>query len=428
MSHTGPLTHADGLTHTDDAGRRPSPHDAGTTNDRSARDQDSTLVSRSGPPLRAWLRRHRPWILAAAVFVAALIFLVTGRLAAPADAAPLSPRNPAPAGGMAAAEVLAAQGVRVDPSDSFAHAVSLVDGGGPATMLLYDPNGFLDAEQLSILAERAERLVVIAPRRDTLDGLGSGIRQAGVVPEGTTTLEPACGERAPVAAGRVTATESYIYVAGGAGRLCYSLPGTTTGTYATSADGRIVVLGSTGIMSNALLDHEGNAALVLGTLGSTPRLVWYLPGIGDVRNDDAAPTLNDLAPAWLAFAGPWLAVVVLLAILWRGRRVGPLVFEPLPVIVKAAETAEGRARLYQDARAVDRAADSLRAGCLVRLARHARLGPEADAVSVVEAIERHAGRHLGLRKILLEERPRTEAGLVYWAQQIDKLEKEATSR
>jgi hypothetical protein len=56
------------------------------------------------------------------------------------------------------------------------------------------------------------------------------------------------------------------------------------------------------------------------------------------------------------------------------------------------------------------------------------LGPEADAVSVVEAIERHAGRPLGLRKILLDERPRTEAGLVYWAQQIDKLEKEATSR
>ena len=104
-------------------------------------------------------------------------------------------------------------------------------------------------------------------------------------------------------------------------------------------------------------------------MGSEGHLVWYLPGVADLGSASSPKSLDDLAPDWVAVLGPWLTFVALLAVIWRGRRLGPLVFEPLPVIVKAAETAEGRARLYHDAHAVDRAADNLRAGTLVRLAR-----------------------------------------------------------
>ena len=38
---------------------------------------------------------------------------------------------------------------------------------------------------------------------------------------------------------------------------------------------------------------------------------------------------------------------MLLLALWRARRLGPVVAEPLPVVVRAAETVEGRARLYR---------------------------------------------------------------------------------
>jgi hypothetical protein len=199
--------------------------------------------------------------------------------------------------------------------------------------------------------------------------------------------------------------------------------------YAASADGRLVVLGSAALLSNDLLQEEGNAALAFRTLGPAPDLIWYLPGLGDVPRDGRPPTLNELAPPWVGFLGLWLAVVALLAVLWRGRRLGPLVFEPLPVVVKAAETAEGRARLYQDSRAVSRAADNLRAGTLSRLARHLRLGPEVGADTVVEAVARKIDRPAQeLRMLLLDHRPHTESELVRWAQSIEKLEQEATAR
>lgn len=408
----------------------PATREQDTLRDEAA----STVETGTGPArppgaLVAWARRHIAWILIGAVFSIMLAFAIAGRLSASADTVPLSAHNPSPDGGMAAAEILAAHGVNVTPSDSFTGTVSLLqrDVADETTILLYDRNGFLDAEQLNTIARSAGRLVVIEPRRNTLTGLSADIRQAGVVPEGTRNLEPGCTESAPAAAGSVTARDAFLYTGP---ELCYHFAGGSAagnaGIYASSADGRIIVVGSAGIVSNELLDEEGNAALTLGTLGNNSRLIWYLPGIADVRSDRGAPTLNELAPDWVAFAGPWLATVALLAILWRGRRLGPLVFEPLPVIVKAAETAEGRARLYQDSRAVARAADNLRAGSLMRLARHFRLGPDATAEAVVDAAARHGTRQPAeLRRIMLEYRPRTEGELVQWAQQIDKLEKEA---
>ncbi len=69
----------------------------------------------------------------------------------------------------------------------------------------------------------------------------------------------------------------------------------------------------------------------------------------------------------------WLAVV-LLAALWNGRRIGPLVAENLPVVVRASETVEGRGRLYRSRRARDRAADALRTAALQRLLPRLGLG------------------------------------------------------
>ena len=113
---------------------------------------------------------------------------------------------------------------------------------------------------------------------------------------------------------------------------------------------------------------------------------------------------------------------------WRGRRLGPLVFEPLPVVVKAAETAEGRARLYQDSRAVDQARDNLRAGALVRLSGHLRTGPGATADQVIDAAAGLLGKPVRELRELINERPGTEARLVAWSRELDTLEKEVKSR
>src|SRR6478752_704803 len=233
------------------------------------------------------------------------------------------------------------------------------------------------------------------------------------------------GSGHPAAAGAVTASNGYLY---DGEVVCYTPQGGQGGLYAGSEDGRTVVLGSTEILSNGALAEEGNAALVLRSLGAEPRLVWYLPGISDVPAAKQPVTLAELAAPWTHVLGPWLAFVAVLAIFWRGRRLGPLVFEPLPVVVKAVETAEGRARLYHDARAVDRATEVLRAGTLVRLARILRLGPDAGAAAIIDAAGRHLGRTPEEIGSVLNATPRAEAELVRWAQQLDRLEKEVHAR
>ncbi len=366
------------------------------------------------------------WIIIGAIVAVLGVVTVTQSPANP-DSAPLSAGNPAPDGAMAAAEILRRHGVAVTESDSFAKTTSLLAKEPGATVFLYDRNGYLDSAQLRSLLQTAARVVVVAPGLRTLTGLGSGIHNAGVVPDGTSTLEAGCGQADPLAAGSVSA-QGRVPLHRGRSDVLPARAATTAACTRPAADGRLVVLGSAALLSNDLLQVEGNAALALRTLGPTPDLVWYLPGLGDVPNDGGPPTLNELAPPWVGFLGLWLAVIALLAVLWRGRRLGPLVFEPLPVVVKAVETAEGRARLYQDSRAVGRAADNLRAGTLTRLAKHFRLGPEAGAQAVLDAVSRKVTRPAQeLRTVLLDHRPRSESELVHWAQSIEKLEQEATA-
>lgn len=388
-----------------------------------------TSASRAGGLISSRLRRHRGLILISLVIVAAMVWTIVAQLSPKGDGRALSTESAAPHGGMAAASILKDHGVNVQQTDSFRSTIEALDDPadsdeGGRTVLLYDPNGFLDEDRLKELLESTDRLVVVTPHFQALRSLGGEIRQAGVAPEALDTVEPDCDAADPEAAGAISAESAFLYTSGDTGWTCYRAAGSDGGIYATTGDERLIVLGSTGIISNELLDQHGNAALVLRTLGAGSTLVWYLPGVSDISPMDSPPTLNELAPKWAAFLGPWLALVALLAMFWRGRRHGPLVTEPLPVVVKAAETAEGRARLYHDARAVDTASESLRAGTLVRLAKSLKLGADAEPDEVIIAAARKLGRSPELVGEILNGRPRSEGQLVQWAQQLQGLEKE----
>jgi hypothetical protein len=293
------------------------------------------------------------------------------------------------------------------------------------TLLLYDRNGILDEPRLLDLAAAAGRVVVVAPRFETLSALDSGIRQAGVVPDASPVLAPGCSLPDAQAAGEVSGESGFVY---DGGVSCYRPSGSDAGLLAVSGDGRVTVLGSTTIVSNERLDELGHAALALRTLGSSPDLVWYLPSLEDVEASGSRQTLDDLAPDWVRFLGPWLIIVALAAIAWRGRRPDPLVFEPLPVVVKAVETAEGRARMYHDSHAIDQARGNLRAGTLVRLAGKLRLGPGATADQVTEAAARLLDRPAAEVRNIVNHHPGTETRLVAWAQELGNLEEEVNSQ
>ncbi len=94
-----------------------------------------------------------------------------------------------------------------------------------------------------------------------------------------------------------------------------------------------------------------------------------------IRRAQRSSTSSPIAVTWIVLQ---LCLVVLLLALWKGRRMGPLVAEQLPVVVRASETVEGRGRLYRSRRARDRAADALRTATLQRLLPRLGLGPNAE--------------------------------------------------
>jgi hypothetical protein len=158
-------------------------------------------------------------------------------------------------------------------------------------------------------------------------------------------------------------------------------------------------------------------------LGEHPRLVWYRPSPADARGGNAS--LLDLLPDGWKWATLQLVIAVGLLALWRARRLGPVVTEPLPVRVRAAEAVEGRGRLYHRIQARDRAADALRSAVRSRLRPQLGLGRASDRVALVEAVSRRTGRPAAdVDGLLYGAAPADDPALVRLADELDALERE----
>jgi hypothetical protein len=104
------------------------------------------------------------------------------------------------------------------------------------------------------------------------------------------------------------------------------------------------------------------------------------------------------------------------------------VVERLPVLVRASETLEGRARLYQKASARLHALDALRIGTLDRLARLCGLPRRASVDDIIGAVARATGRSVDeLRALLVDAEPRGDAELVRRSDQLADLEHEVAA-
>ena len=192
-----------------------------------------------------------------------------------------------------------------------------------------------------------------------------------------------------------------------------------------SADGRTVtVVGSADFMTNSGLLKQGNAALAMNLAGTRARVVWYAPQRIEGESDTGT-SIVDAIPDRAWWVVGQLILVVLLIALWQGRRVGPLVAEDLPVVVRASETVEGRGRLYRSRRARDRAADALRTAALQRTLPRLGLGTQSPPAAVAQAVAHHVGSDPALiEHWLYGPPPATDAELVELSRQLDDIERQ----
>jgi hypothetical protein len=338
-------------------------------------------------------------------------------LTAPHAGGQMDPASTSAQGAHALVALLRDRGVSVVT----AGAVTDVEkAAGPGTLLLIaETQRITDGSLLQRLAATPGDLLLVEPTSRARAALAPGIRSAGA---SVLDSKPNCVLREANRAGPVDfgPTNTFRAVGDRPVTSCYD------GALVRYRDGgrTVTVVGSTDFMTNGGLLRAGNAALAMNLAGDHSRLVWYAPQRVEGESSSSA-TIFDLIPAnaiWIVWQ---LCLTVILVAWWKGRRVGPLVAEELPVVVRASETVEGRARLYRSRRARDRAAQALRAATLQRLLPRLGLGAHTSAPAVVIAVaQRSSADAESVRHTLFGPPPTTDTDLVHLARALDDIERQ----
>jgi hypothetical protein len=381
-------------------------------------------------PARPWvtsLRRQRRW---RAWLVIALVIIAGGTIIAllqrPPANAYLNPDSTGPTGTHALADVLTKLGHNVVITGSAQSAIGSAAAG--STLVVTSPD-YLTGQQLAALGRTPADVLLVEPTAIALKDIAPSVELIGSA-EPVLVTQPHCGLRAATLAGSAYMGGENLLVVTPEKSLqeCYS---STSGPTLVQfqAHGRLVtVLGTGAPLTNADLASEGNAALAINLL-PTHTVVWLTPPVAPLPAASAAQkTFFGLVPlaAYLVLAQ--LAAALLLTIAWRARRLGPLVAEPLPVVVRASETVEGHGRLYEARHTRDKAAEVLRAAALGKLTRAAGLPRGADSAAVVTALaERSSLGEARITELLYGPAPETDRALLALARDLDELEHEVTT-
>lgn len=357
--------------------------------------------------------RRSTLLIVVVVLAGAVLAVWAGRGSGYDD--PLDPRNPGRNGAEATARVLSDRGVDVDVVRGQESLLGArVDDG---TAVVVSNPGDLGASTLSALERRARTgagLVVLGNGTAVADRFTA---RAAVRRSGTVGAD--CGDPLVDGLSIDVGDGSRGYTAGPSS--CFEglllRPGTETRW----------LLGDS-ILRNDRVTRADNAAVALRLLGQQPRLVWYVADRADLAAGDGV-SIGPLLPRWLVPGLVLLGLAGVALLVWQARRLGPLVSEPLPVVVRAIESTDSRGRLYRRAGDRDHAARVLRDATRRRLARRLSLRRDAAVEDVVVATADVLGRPLDPVRDLLEDHPvRSESALADLGRDLLALEEEVHSR
>jgi hypothetical protein len=380
--------------------------------------------STAGATARSGWRRYG-WVIAL-VTVALTVLTILVFTQAPSSTAPLSTDNARPEGARAVAEVLRQQGVEVTEAGTLSAAAAASATGGTLVIADYF---FLDEDQIESILAWPGPVVWLMPDDFDLQYVHESLQYGN--PDAGTAVSAQCSLPAAQNAGTIQAPGPRI-------ALQWMTPDVSS-CFVNDEGGSVLVrvmrtpappmsvIAAPSLLTNESLAVAGNAALALHLLGTQDTVAWYMGTAFDTSTlaSEGQGGLVLLAPAWVNAAALAAALVFLLAGLWRGRRVGPLMTEPLPVVVPASEATKGRARLYRRGRAFGHATAALRAGTARRLAQRLGLGPHADRATLASAIAASSSTEAATVDFLLfGPPPRDEASMLDLVRRLDALESE----
>lgn len=343
----------------------------------------ATIATTAAPPAPRWTRRHRAALLVAAAFVAAVVFSVIGS-AGNAYTGAADPGNPDPEGARAVARVLEKEGVEVTVVRD-ADALEAIRMNRDTTVVVTSTESLGASTVRRLMNHRGPAdLVLVEPRYPAAELVDQGGSTA-LLEETRATGD--CGDsRFDDLQVAVDAGTAYPATA----NACFPVG---DGALVVTPEPGLTLLGSTDLISNEQVTRADNAAVALRLLGQRDRLVWYVPDPADLRADEGV-TISSLLPEWLRPALVLATVALLSVMWWRGRRLGRLAVEPLPVVVTAIESTRSRARLYRKVNDRRYAADALRRAARRRLGEQLNL--PRDVTEDARALIRDLAPHTSL--------------------------------
>lgn len=389
-----------------------------------------------GPSRSAVMGKARSiatWLLILVLGSVALVVL--GARATP-DARLLDPRSPAPIGSKAIAEVLRDNGVDVSVIESVAQLPTEVPSGTTVVVTADDGLSPSALREVARRAAGADRLVVLlaqpgavgvltpdlqgypAPTAFPLDSAPAsrcaipGINPGDVV-SGAGVLMLPTSDLLPTSDADI---ETCLPTRGmeDAGALLALLP-------AAPDRPQTFLVGFGPGLTNDTITSEDNAAIGLRLLGHSPDLLWLIPS-GDEGPQTSGDTYSPW-PVWTTPVAATLAVGTVLLALVRGRRLGRVVHEPLPVVVRAAETTESRAHLYRRSRDRARTAAILREGTRSRLRQRLGVARGEPLQTLVLAVANATGEPVDRIHALLDDNePASTAALITLGTDLAELE------
>lgn len=397
----------------------------------------------TAPPVRArpgWQQWRIPLALIAVIVLGGVASALISRLAAPSSNTYLDPASSTPEGSHAISDILGERGFTVVRVDSAATALAALGRGSdsassgrvPATLVITSPFLLTRAQRVRLGQARAD-LFLVGPGRAAVTALAPGViaEQASADGYGRLLL-PRCDLAAARLAGSAN-VGGYGYRAPTSAAGCYPVNSAPSMVRYATAQRTITILGSGAPLTNIELAANGNAALMLNLLSGHRRIVWLVPEQHRPLAATGPPQRGRPGPALIPWAA-WLIVIQLaiaaaLVAAWRARRLGPLITERLPVVVRASETVEGHGRLYQSRRARSRASAALRRALLNRVVPALGLVPAAPegAVTAALADRSRLAKH-EITRIVYGPAPTTDAELVSLARSLDQLEKEVRAQ
>ncbi len=345
------------------------------------------------------IRQHRA-LIGGLLLVVALVAVIAS-LRPGGESGYLGTGEKSADGSLALVRLLRSRGVSVQAAESGPAAVSAATRAPARTTVLITSAGRVSTDLARRLVASGARLVLVSPASRQLAAALPSVRTAG--PATSPDADPGCDLPAARRAGMVDLSGSTYAVRTGA-RANTGTPSPTV-CYEASAGASLIrvpgtdrrpavdVLGSDLPLRNAKLAEGGAAALALNLLGERPRLVWYRPAELDrIEPGQPGRPLVDLLPGWVGPVSAQLVIAAALLGLARGRRIGPVVPERLPVVVAAGETTAGRARLYRRHRSRDAAAAALRDAAIRDLGpRVGRTGVTRVDAGLVAALAARSG-------------------------------------